>query len=92
MQYTVDGTLYVSLARKRNVAVPVGNQTPFFQVPVGGNNEQTVTDISQESYNHQILVNTAQEGQGFTPRCQLHPLKGTEKRTDWKFCTVMWRR
>jgi hypothetical protein len=36
-----------------------------------------VTDVYQERYNHQI--NTAQEVQGFTPKCHLHQLKGIEK-------------
>jgi hypothetical protein len=37
----------LDIARKRNVAVPAGKQTPFFQCTVRGNNDRIIIDASQ---------------------------------------------
>lgn len=37
----------LDVARNSNVAVPAGNQTPFFQLTVEGNNDQMVIDVPQ---------------------------------------------
>lgn len=94
MQYKVDGALNVpqsglEVVRNRNVTISAGKRTPLFQCKVGGNNEQTVIDVSHQRFNHKI--NAAQKGQVFRSRYQLHRMKRIEKRTDWKSCFVKWR-